>query len=98
MAVSATQAPSSPQAPLGHSVSSWQPRQEPLSQTGSATAVQSACERHSTQLPVSGSQTSVPPNREQSDESVQPVQPSVVMSQTGASAAQPWIEHDGTTH
>jgi hypothetical protein len=39
---------------------------------------------------------SVSENREQSDESVQPVQTSVVTSQTGASTAQPWVEHEGT--
>ena len=40
----------------------------------------------------------VPENREQSVESLQPVQTSVPTSQTGASASQPCVEHDGTTH
>jgi hypothetical protein len=39
---------------------------------------------------------SVSPNREQSAASLHPVQTSTVTSQTGASAAQPWIEHVGT--
>jgi hypothetical protein len=89
MLVSGTQAPSSPQAPLEHSVSNRQPRQETPSQTGLVAREQSVCERHSMQLPGCGSQTPVSENREHSEESVQPVQTSVVTSQTGASAAHP---------
>ena len=98
IAVAGTQAPSSPQAPLEHSLSSLQARQDPSSQTGSVADPQSACSRHSTHLPVCGSQTSVSPNREQSLESTQPVQVSVATSHTGASAPQPCVEQDGTMH
>ena len=98
MAASETQAPSSSQAPLAHSVSSWQARQVPPSQIGVVAESQSACPRHSTHLPVCGSQTPVLENLEQSLEVTQPVQVSIAASQTGASAPQPCIEQDDTAH
>ncbi|MBX3159257.1 MAG: hypothetical protein KF773_25030 [Deltaproteobacteria bacterium] len=92
-----THAPSSPQAPLAHSVSSLHRRHEPASQTGRLES-QSEAPMHSTQAPLVGSQTSAAPKVVQSAESRQPEQAAVSNEHTGALASHPFVAHAGTTH